>query len=139
MRSQSIKQRIAVMGTAGQAATMGLLLSMLWLASLPVAMTLSGSDGALSALFAAAVVWMASTMGLVIGEFCYGPSKSVSRLLAGMVVRMLAPLIACMIVLLSSQRLTTSGFVFYVLVFYLVALLIETAMSFIKTTAPVCS
>jgi hypothetical protein len=139
MKSETIKQRIAVMGTAGQAAAMALLSTMLWLASLPIAITLSGFDGALAALFAAAAVWMASAMGLVIGEFCFGPSKSVSRLLAGMVIRMLLPLFACLIVLLSSQRLATSGFVFYVLAFYLVALLIETAMSFIKTTAPVCA
>ena len=44
-------------------------------------------------------------------------------------------LVACMVVLLSSQRLTTSGFVFYVLAFYLVALPIDTIMAVMKTAA----
>src|SRR5262245_46177155 len=139
MRSGSIKQRIAEMGTAWQAVMMAIVFCAIWLASLPVAITLSGSDGGLAALFATVVVWFASAMGLLIGECCYGPSKSVSRLLAGMVVRMLIPLVACMAVLLTSQRMTSAGFEFYVLIFYLLALPIDTAIAVIKTTTASCT
>jgi hypothetical protein len=134
MRSNPFRQRIVEMGTAWQAVTMALVFCAIWLASLPVAMTLSGSDGALAAFFATVVVWFASAMGLLVGECCYGPSKSVSKLLAGMVVRMLIPLVACMAVLLASQRMTAAGFEFYVLIFYLLALPIDTAIAVIKTT-----
>lgn len=118
---------------------MALVFCVLWLASLPVAITLSGPDGAMAALFAMVVVWLASAMGLLIGECCYGPSKSVSRLLAGMMVRMLISLVACMTVLLASQRLTAAGFEFYLLIAYLVALPIDTAIAVIKTTTARCT
>jgi hypothetical protein len=139
MRSKPIKQRIAEMGTAWQAVMMALVSCAFWVASLPVAIALSGSDGGLAALFATVVVWLASAMGLLIGECCYGPSKSLSRLLAGMLVRMLIPLVACMAVLLTSQRLAAAGFEFYVLIFYLLALPIDTAIAVIKATTVNCT
>ncbi|HEY2762001.1 MAG TPA: hypothetical protein VGI75_14690 [Pirellulales bacterium] len=127
------------MGAARLAALMAVALVGLWIVSLPVAISLSGQNGFNAGLLAAVVVWFASAAGMAIGECFYGRHEAILKLLFGMSIRMLIPLVGCLIVLMASPRLAGAGFVFYVLAFYLAALPIETFISLARTAAPLAA
>ena len=135
MQKSALKERIGEMGLAAQAASMTLVIANLCLVSLPVAISVSGADGIVAASLAAVIVSVASATGIAIGGLCCGKHEAIMRLLLGMVIRMLVPLVACAAVLVLSQRMTNAGFALYVLVFYLLALPIETAMAVLKVAA----
>ena len=127
MQKSVLKERISEMGLVAQAGSMTLVIACLCLASLPIAISVSGADGAMATFLAAAIVSVASAAGIALGGLCYGKHDAVMKLLLGMVIRMLIPLIGCLLVLILSPRMRNAGFAFYVLVFYLLALPIETA------------
>ena len=103
--------------------------------TVPLAITLGGTFGALAALAAALIVCVASILGLVLGELFRGPNEALMKLVFGMTVRMSLPLGACMVVCLNGGPLAAAGFVYYVLGFYLVALPIDTLLS-VAAVAP---
>jgi len=123
------------MGIIAHGVLVALVLMALCLAAMPLAHSISGADGVWSALAAAIVVWLASVAGMAIGELFSGTSMAATKLLAGMVIRMAIPLVACLMALVGGERLAGSGFVFYVLFFYLVALPIEAGVSYCKSVA----
>jgi hypothetical protein len=135
MQKSALKERIGEMGLVAQAASMTLVIASLCLVSLPIAISVSGADGIVAAFLAAAIVSVASAAGIAIGGFCCGKHEAIMKLLLGMVVRMLVPLVACVLMLMLSPRMTDAGFALYVLVFYLLALPIETAMAVVKVAA----
>jgi hypothetical protein len=122
------------MGIAGRAALLATFFAALAVVSLPVAMSTSGVDGIVASLSAAAVVWIASAAAMASGELCYGTHQAILKLLFGMTLRMLIPLVACLLVLMTLSRLANAGFAFYVLVFYLLALPVDTALAMLKPT-----
>ncbi|HZZ27180.1 MAG TPA: hypothetical protein VFE46_04165, partial [Pirellulales bacterium] len=92
--------------------------------------------GVLAEFTAGIVVWCASAMGMLFGEFIHGPNAALTKLLFGMVIRMVVPLAACLMVLLAQSRLASAGFVFYVLLFYLTALPIDTTLAVVRCSGP---
>ena len=87
-----------------------------------------GADGILTATLAALVCLGGSTAALILSALTHGPQAAMLRLAGGMALRMGVPLVAG--VLLSQfPRLSGSGVFGMVVVFYLVALAVETPLS----------
>jgi hypothetical protein len=129
MVNSALKQRIANLQIMGRIGLFSLLLAAACLLVLPVAISLHGTDGFVAACAGIIVVWFASSLGMAVGELFHGPNAALSKLLLGMVIRMAIPLAACLLALLTDSRLAEAGFVFYVLVFYLAALPVDTILA----------
>ena len=131
--SPALKDRLTGLGIVGRFVLLAFVMFVALVVALPLAFSLSGPMGGWTAFAAAAIVWFASAVGMLIGEmfngFLRGANEALVKLLLGMMIRMAIPLAACMIVHLSNGPLAAAGFVFYVLGFYLVALPIDTFMS----------
>ncbi|HTQ38174.1 MAG TPA: hypothetical protein VMJ32_04050 [Pirellulales bacterium] len=132
MLNPAVKQRIAELSLAHRLALSALVLAAICLATLPLALTLSGADGLWADGSAAAVVWGASAAGMAIGELLHDSNAAFTKLLIGMIIRMIVPLSACLVALLSKSRLADAGFVFYILVFYLAELPVDTLLAVLR-------
>ena len=129
MANLILKQRIAQLGLPGRSALLFLVFAALWILSIPVALVVSGPISVFTSLAAAAVVGFASILGMAFGEMFHGPNEAITKLLFGMIIRMAIPLVACLLVLATGSPLMNTGFVFYVLAFYMAALPIDTMLS----------
>jgi hypothetical protein len=134
--TSALKQRMANSGTAGRIALLALLLAAVSVVVLPAAYAWGGFNGLLAAAVATVVVWLASALGMALGQLSHGPNQALTNLLMSMLIRMAIPLAACLLVLLTSSRLAEAGFVFYILGFYLAALPIDTAFAVLKQANP---
>jgi hypothetical protein len=95
----------------------------------PVALHLRGGLGVLTAAVAAAVCLIGADLALGISALFHGPRHVWGSLLGSMAARSGAPLIVGVGVHLYGGPLAEAGFLYYLLVFYLVALAVETYLS----------
>jgi hypothetical protein len=123
------RYRIAHLHTKGRCALLALLLAGALLAALHLAYSLAGVLGGLAAIAAATVVLIASIGGLLIAEMFRSPAEAIWGMLFSMGLRMSLPMAACFVVLLCGGALSSGGFVYFVLAFYLLALPMETLLA----------
>lgn len=105
------------------------LTALLLAAVAPFAWQLNGREGLIAACLGAGICLFASAGAIAMSELFRGPHNALAAVLSGMLVRMAVPLIFVMIVYLRSNVLAEAGLVFYVLLFYLVTLAVETWMA----------
>ena len=96
----------------------------------PVACHRSGQHGLVAAAFASACccVGAAGTLGL--GRGLRNPSRLPAAVALGMLLRMGIPLASAVAVQLLGSPLAEAGFLYYLLLFYMVTLVVETAVLF---------
>ncbi|NLY02075.1 MAG: hypothetical protein GXY83_38825 [Rhodopirellula sp.] len=96
-----------------------------------VAFGLSADAGLFAAAAAAAACWLGAVGGLIVGfPFrALGPQYGGMGFLAGMLPRMGVPLVSLAVLHFHGGPLAESGVIYYGLVFYLVLLGLETAIS----------
>lgn len=119
-----------------------LALGLVFGAAFPVAFKVYGAMGVTALGVAGAVVFFASLAGIFL-DFLFCQSRQgqldaahrsasdqnrdvLVRMLIGMMTRLALPLAACLVVQLSGGPLASAGFAYFVLVFYLAALVLET-------------
>ncbi len=128
----AVKNRLGRLGLTGRC----LLLALLILAALavigPLAAMLFGSLGFSAAVVAAVAVWFAAAAGNITNELFASRGQSAAGILVGMMMRMIFPLVMCLVVQLNDGKLAESGFVFYVLAFYLVVLPLDTGLAVLR-------
>lgn len=126
MLNSALNQRISRLKTTGRIALLALILAAVVAAVSPLAFLLGRSGGVAAEALAAAVVWFASVLGIALGQMVRGPNQAMMNLLICMSVRMIVPLAACFLAYSSGSQFAKDGFAFYVLVFYLLALPVDT-------------
>ena len=89
----------------------------------------SGMAGATAALVAFLVCWIPNALSLGIMGFIRDPQLSVSAMLFSMLVRMAVPMVFAVFLMQSHHWLAGAGALGMVLIFYLVALIVETPLS----------
>jgi hypothetical protein len=99
-----------------------------WTVAAPAAYLLSGQIGLLAAGTAAVCCYLGAIGALLLAHWFRGPDGLLPRVLGGMFVRMSVPLACALGVQLGHGPLADAGFVYYVLVFYLVTLAVETGL-----------
>ena len=96
-----------------------------WVLCGPVAYLMSGWTGLAAAGAAGATCFLGAFGALLLGHWLRGPQGLLPRVVGGMFVRMAVPLAAALGVALGRSPLADGGFVYYLLVFYLVTLAVE--------------
>ncbi len=95
----------------------------------PLAVYLGGRMGLAAAAVAAALCLAGAASALIAADLLRGPQSALQALLAGMAFRMGIPLGAGVALYVRGGPLAEAGVLHYLLVFYPVALTIETALS----------
>ncbi len=101
-----------------------------WLVVAPVSFWLHGSLGLAAAALAAVVCLAAAAAALAIGELSGLSAGSIVGLLSAMAMRTGVPLMFVMLIQLHGGVLKGTGLVYYVVLFYLLALGVEVPLSF---------
>jgi len=101
----------------------------LYAAAAPVAWWTRGAMGLLAAGIAAAVCLLGAVGALLLNARCRGPSRALHGVVCSMAVRTGLPLVLAIALRFQEGALFKAGGVYYLLVFYLAALAIETPLS----------
>jgi hypothetical protein len=109
-----------------------------WAVAAPIAYTLDAGAGAGAATLAAAVAAAGSLAALLLASLLRGPSRALIGLLGGMFFRMAPPLIVALVAQQRGGPLAEGGLVYYLAVFYLVAMVAEVglSLSLVERTPP---
>jgi hypothetical protein len=94
----------------------------------PLAWYCSGSAGAVAAAVALLFCLLGGLVALVLSDVFRGPQMVLQRVLLGTLLRMGIPLGMTLMVYVRGGPLVEAGFAYYVVVFYLVMLAVETVM-----------
>jgi hypothetical protein len=103
-------------------------LLMIWAVTASIAFRLSGEWGFWAATVAAGLCLASAEAALLILALLQGPNLALYGVLIGMLVRMGVPLIAGGVIYLVNQPLASAGLLYYVLIFYLATLVVETVL-----------
>jgi hypothetical protein len=120
--------RLGRLGLGAQALLISAVLLVAWLAAAPLAYELSGNDGLVASLIGAVVCWTGALLALAIAACLHGPAAAMYSMLLGMFARAFVPLLLGVVLHLQFPELASSGMIFYLLSFYLVALVAETVL-----------
>jgi hypothetical protein len=124
------------LGLLAQAVALCALLALLWCLLAPLAYGLSGANGLWAAAVGAAATLSGGLVALALISLCQGPQAALASMLLGMMARMVLPLAIGVALTLKVTWLADAGMIFYLLVFYLVTLALETAITLAKVQLP---
>jgi len=120
--------KLASLGPCGQAALVTGALVVAWLALAPLAGATQGSSGLAAAAVGAGVCWLGATFALLIGALVRGQGAVLQRMVLGMMARAMFPLMLGAMLHMRVQWLAAAGMIYYLLVFYMVGLAVETLL-----------
>ena len=95
----------------------------------PVITRFGGSVALGAAALAAALCWAGATVALVLSHVLRGPSLALLALALATTARLGVPLLAGMLIHLQGGPLAEAGLLYYLLMFYPVALIVEITLS----------
>ena len=121
--------RLQNQGLATQSALLGLAVLCVYLVVAPVAASLSGGAGLAAAAAAAGLCLLGAGSALVVTRPFRGPNYALFNLLIGMPLRMGLPLAVGLVLQWRGGLLAGAGVLYYLLVFYPIALGVETVLS----------
>ena len=130
--SLSLESRVTLLarpgfaGTAARASLLGGLLLLLFVLVASVGFALSGSSGVLAAMFAALVCLVSGLLAMVAAEIARQFHQRLASVLLAMGIRTSLPMAVLVAVYLRGGAIVDTGMAFYLLVFYLAVLAIET-------------
>jgi hypothetical protein len=123
----TIQNRLGKLGFFARLSLLSALLALAWVLVSPFAYELGGPDALFASGVAAGVCWIGAAAALALASFF--PAGSLPAMGVAMLVRMLLPLALGVTLHLQVPQLARDGMIFYLLVFYLVALATETALA----------
>jgi hypothetical protein len=119
---------IGRLGFPSRAALLGVTAFVIWTVSAFVGYEFAGSSGLIAATLAGVVCLVASELALVVLELFRDPKLALHGVVVGMMIRMGLPLLVGLFLQLNNEALANAGLLYYVLIFYLATLLVETAL-----------
>lgn len=120
------------MGLAAQAGLLAAVVLVAWLLVAPLAYAFSGSAGVVAAAVGAGVCFVGGGLALSIAGLLNHSSAAMVSLALAMLARTLIPLVLGVALHRAVPLLAGAGMIFYLLVFYMVALATETALMLAK-------
>jgi hypothetical protein len=128
-RTTIVWNKLRRLGLAAQLAAVSATIAGAWSLTAPVAYAVSGIDGLLAAAAAAGVCWLGAALALAAGRLFHGPSAALYAMTIGMLARTFLPLALGVVLQLNVPRLAENGMIFYLLIFYAVAMAVETTLT----------
>ena len=113
-------------GVAAKAVVLSTAVVIAFLVASPVVVHIQGATGLAAALLSASLCLLGAVLALAVGRWFADPKSAV---MVGMAVRMAVPLSVVLIMQLRGGPLVDAGLIYYLLVFYPVTLLVETALA----------
>ena len=126
---QPFLAQIARLGLAARCGLVTLAVAIALAIAGALAFRLHEGAGVAAAGVAAGVCLLGSIAALTVSQFLQGPEAALRRVLASMALRMFVPLAFCLVVAALGGPLAEAGCVYYVLVFYLVTLAVDTVLA----------
>jgi hypothetical protein len=127
-RNAILWNKLAGLSLPAQAGLTSALVSGLWIVIAPVAYQISGSIGPVAAALGAGACLFGALLGLAIGAVFPGAAGVLHRMLFAMLARTVVPLMAGVALHFKSSELAAAGMIYYLLIFYMATLAIETTM-----------
>lgn len=130
---------VALARSLSPVARAALLFSLLFLAvliSLPVAANASGWQGCAASACAALLCFAAGVAVVLVTLFASSPEHVAYFVVLGMFFRMGIPLVACLAIYVRGGWLVEAGLVYYLLVYYPLALAAETWLDVVRLSPP---
>jgi hypothetical protein len=127
--NSSLRNRLSQLQPLGKCTALAAVLLAALIVAVPIGIALVGAWGAWAAVVAAITVFVASVLSLFAAAAFQSRQEAMWALLFSMGLRMSIPMAACLLVLVAGGPLTTGGFVYFVLAFYLIALPVETLLA----------
>ena len=121
--------KVRNLGLSGRAMVLTAVMLLLGAAVAPLAWWHSGAVGLLAAGSSAMVCWIGALGALVVNDHCRGPSRALHGLAGSIALRTGLPLLLALAMRFHGGALLKAGGVYYLLVFYLAALAVETPLS----------
>jgi len=122
--------------SAAQVAVLGIAPLLLLILIGPVIACWGGTIALAAAALAAILCWAGAAISLVVGIQLRRPDQLLAALFVGMIARMGIPLGFGLTIHLLGGPLAQAGTLYYVLIFYPVTLLVETALKLPKSSQP---
>ncbi len=117
------------MGLAARCCLLTIALVLACIAATPLAFALRGTNGLLAVGVAAGVCWFGAVITLPIAALFRGPSAMMYGLALSMLGRTMLPLVLGVALHFASPMLADAGMIYYLLVFYLLTLAVETVLA----------
>lgn len=130
--NSTLRQRLAGLGVFAQAVVVAGVVLAVWLLVAPAGYAISGTSGVIAAAVGAALCLVGAVPAVTVSAFFHGPNAAMYALAVGMLARTLVPMALGVVVHLSVPSLAAAGMIFYLLIFYVVALVVETALTLAK-------
>jgi hypothetical protein len=131
-QKSTLRDHLARLGFPAQAGLVAGVVVVACLAVAPVAYAISGSAGVIAAAVAALVCLIGALFALIAMLPFGGPSAAMYSLTVGMLARTIVPLVCGVVLHLRVPFLAGAGMIFYLLVFYMIALATETVLTVAK-------
>src|SRR4051794_38071256 len=120
--------KLAGLSLPAQAGLTSALMCGLWIALAPVAYQVSGAMGLVAEALGGGLCLFGALLGLAVGAAFPGSSGVLKRMFFAMLTRTVVPLMAGVALHLKSSDLARAGLIYYLLIFYMATLVIETTM-----------
>lgn len=137
--SKTVWIRLGQLGLVAQAGALCAVVAVLWAAVSPLAYSLSGVAGLWAAAVGAGATLLGGLIALLLASLCRGPAAPMYGMLVGMMARMVVPMAIGVAVQLKVEWLADAGMIFYLLVFYMATLALETTISLARIRVPFAS
>ena len=124
-----IRNKLAGLGLMGQTGVVSATVICVWLVVAPLAYQVSAVPGLLASAVGGGICLSGAALALLIGAMLPGPGTAMHRMVLGMFARTMLPLLSAVTLHFKVPSLAESGMIFYVLVFYMAALSVETAVA----------
>jgi hypothetical protein len=123
-----ICNKLGRLGLLAQTALLIAVALLVWLATCPLAYWVSGTPGLLAAAVAAGICLLGAGLALGIAALFRGPAAAMHGMMLGMLARMVFPLLLGVTLYLKVPALAAAGLIYYLLVFYMATLAIDTLL-----------
>ncbi len=128
MTERNVISRLGSLGLAAQAVLVSVALGATWLIVAPIGSSIFGTPALVAAAVAAGICWVGALLALLVAAVLQGPSAAMHRLVVGMLARAMMPLVVGALLQTRVAALADAGFIYYLLVSYLVSLVVETML-----------
>jgi hypothetical protein len=127
-QKRTLRERLHRLGWFAQAGLVAGVVLVAWFVLAPLAFAISGYAGMIAAAVGGLVCLAGAELALALASLFRGPAAAMYALAVGMLARTIVPMLLGVALHLSVPRLAAAGMIFYLLIFYVVALATETVL-----------
>jgi hypothetical protein len=138
-QKRTLREQLARLGLFAQAGVVAGVVLAAWLLVAAVAFAISGSAGMIAAAVGGLVCLVGAEIALALAALFRGPAAAMYSLAVAMLARTIVSMVFGVALHLAVPMLAAAGMIFYLLIFYVVALATETVLMVAKVAPSTAS